>query len=415
MHGLLGVDCGIVLWDGTTVPPNWPSDRLALVIADEGAIAGLLRDKNDAIPNLLASRRLDIRNGTLFDLARLKPKRRTREIRAGLDKWLMFTTLARFYFLPRGYWPLSDQPEEAPSSGSAEENKQNIAYHYDVSNKFYSLFLDKEMVYTCAYAKDWDNNDIDTMQRDKLELVCRKLRLKPGDRLLDIGCGWGALSCYAAQNYGVTAYGVTLSEQQVSYAQDKVKRLGLEGKVRIELKDYSQVDGEFDKVASIGMQEHVGMDNYPTYYRTVHRVLKRGGLFLHHALVLRGRRDHKTFLKKQRNMLWMLTKYIFPGGQLDYIGNTVTMLERFDFEVHDVESLRYHYHITCKHWHDRLLANYDAAVAEVGEVKTRLWLAYLAASTIGFDWNVVSLYQTLASKRKRGRPDLPPTRADLYR
>ena len=129
-----------------------------------------------------------------------------------------------------GPWPLEEIPSEKPSSGDPKENKKNIAYHYDVSNAFYALWLDKEMVYTCAYSTDWDN-DIDRMQQDKLEIICRKLRLKPGEKLLDIGCGWGALSCYAAQHYGVTACGVTLSEQQVAYAQEKIKRLGLESKV----------------------------------------------------------------------------------------------------------------------------------------------------------------------------------------
>ena len=180
---------------------------------------------------------------------------------------MLLATLAKFLFVPRGGpWPLNEQPEEAPSDGSPAENKKNIAYHYDVSNAFYALWLDQEMVYTCAYCTDW-NNDIDRMQQDKLEMICRKLRLKPGERLLDIGCGWGALSCYAAQHYGVSAYAVTLSEQQVAYGQEKIRRLGLQDRVTIELKDYATVEGAFDKVAAIGIQEHIGIEQLPEILR----------------------------------------------------------------------------------------------------------------------------------------------------
>jgi cyclopropane-fatty-acyl-phospholipid synthase len=411
----IGLDIGFVLWDGTAVPPDLPSSAQALTIADEGAVAALVRRPNlETLLNLWITGRIDVRNGTVFDLARIRPKVRTKQFVKTLHKGRLLSTLMKFLFVPRGGpWPLSDQPSEAPSDGSAAENKKNIAYHYDVSNAFYELWLDKEMVYTCAYCTDW-NNDIDQMQRDKLEMICRRLRLKPGERLLDIGCGWGALSCYAAQNYGVSAHGVTLSEQQVAYGREKVRRLGLQDRVTFELKDYAAVEGEFDKVAAIGIQEHIGIDNYPKYYGTVQRVLKPDGLFLHHAIVRPAKRDDRDFRRKRPEFA-LLTKYIFPGGELDYIGNTVTMLERFGFEVHDVENWREHYQRTCKLWHDRLLANYDAAVKEVGEVKTRMWIMYLGLCSIAFERNTAGLFQTLASKRRRGPSGLPPTRADLYR
>ena len=190
--------------------------------------------------------------------------------------------------------------------------------------------------------------------------------------------------------------------------------LGLEGKVRIELKDYSTVEGQFDKVAAIGIQEHIGWNNYPKYYATIKRVLKRDGFFLHHAITRPAKRTDKVFLKKRPEFA-ILTRYIFPGGELDHIGNTVQSLERNGFEVHDVEGWREHYQRTCRLWHDRLLANYDKAVAEVGEVKTRMWLVYLAGCSIAFERSGVGLYQTLSTRRKRGPSGLPPTRADLYR
>ena len=413
----LGLDLGFVLWDGSTLPADLPADALAISFADEGTIAGLVRrPRMDTLSNLWVSKRIDIRNGTLFDLAAVRPREkvRTKDFLKSVDKFSLLGLVMRFWRVDRGGpWPLETIPNEKPSSGDPKENKQNIAYHYDVSNAFYALWLDKEMVYTCAYCTDWDN-DIDQMQQDKLEIICRKLRLKPGETLLDVGCGWGALSCYAAQHYGVTAYGVTLSEQQVAYAQEKIKRLGLQDRVRIELKDYSTVEGQFDKVAAIGIQEHIGFDNYPKYWATIRRVMKRDGLFLHHAITRPAKRTDKVFRRKRPEFA-ILTKYIFPGGELDYIGNSVTNLERTGFEVHDVEAWREHYQRTCRHWHDRLLANYDKAVAEVGEVKTRMWLVYLAACSIAFERNNVCLYQTLSSRRRRGPSGLPPTRADLYR
>ncbi|MBV8567116.1 MAG: class I SAM-dependent methyltransferase [Methylobacteriaceae bacterium] len=410
-----GLDLGFVLWDGSTVPADLPSNAVAVAIADEGAIAGLFRrPRLDTIANLWAAGRLDIRNGTVFDLLEFRPKTRSKELWRSLDKKLVLATAAKFLFVPRGGpWPLEAIGDKRQSDGSAAENKKNISYHYDVSNAFYELWLDPQMVYTCSYFTDW-NNSLEQSQIDKLEMICRKLRLRPGETLLDIGCGWGALSCYAAQNYGVKAYGVTLSEQQVAYAQAKIKRLGLGDRARVELKDYADVEGVYDKVAAIGLFEHVGIDNFPKYYKTAHRSLKPGGLFLHHAITRPGKSDAARRRRRPAEFK-ALTRYIFPGGELDHIGRTVTNLERFGFEVHDVECWREHYQLTCRFWHDRLLANYDAAVREVGAVKTRIWLVYLAACSVTFQRNNAGLYQTLASRRVRGHVDLPPTRADLYR
>jgi cyclopropane-fatty-acyl-phospholipid synthase len=234
VHALLSPDFGFVLWDGSTVPAGLAPDARAIVFADEGAIAALLRRPNaDTFLNLWVTARVDIRNGVIFDFAR-RPKLRSREIRKRLDKSLALATAAKFLFVPRGGpWPLENiRDHEAPSDGSERINKENVHYHYDLSNEFYALFLDPEMVYSCAYFRDW-NNDLATAQHDKLEMICRKLRLKPGDRLLDIGCGWGALVCHAAQHFGVHAVGVTLADEQFSYAQQKVARLGLVGKVTI--------------------------------------------------------------------------------------------------------------------------------------------------------------------------------------
>jgi cyclopropane-fatty-acyl-phospholipid synthase len=416
IHAKLKLDFGVRLWDSSLVPAGWPQQAMAISVADEGVIASLVRaPKLTTLANLWAAKRIDLVNGTIFDLVKARPNVRTRELIKQVDKGLALKTAWNFLFTPRGGpWPLETIGKDKESDGSATENKQNIAYHYDVSNAFYQLWLDKEMVYTCAYFHDW-SDDLDTVQRQKLDMVCRKLRLKPGDYMLDLGCGWGALSCYAAQHYGVRAYGVTLSEQQVAYANEKIKRLGLEDRVIIELKDYALVEGHerFDKIAAIGMLEHVGIANFPTYFNTAHRLLKRGGLFLHHAITRPGK-SHAARTGRKRPEFEILTRYIFPGGELDYIGRTVTNLERHGFEVHDVEGWREHYQRTCKFWHDRLLSHYDAACKEAGEVNTRIWLVYLAACSITFERNNCGLYQTLSSKRVKGPVGLPPTRADLY-
>lgn len=408
-----GLDLGFVLWDGSTVPANLPADALALTIADEGAVAALVRRPSvDTALNLWVTKRLDLRGGSVFDLVARKPTVRTRVFRKNLKKLLALRVLSRFLFVPRGGpWPL--QTRAVAGDGSEADNKANVQYHYDVSNAFYTLFLDPEMVYSCAYFHEWDQ-DLATAQRNKLDMTCRRLRLAPGERLLEIGCGWGAFVCHAAQHYGVHAHGVTLSQEQHDLAVAKVARLGLQDRVTIELRDYATLEGPYDKIASIGMFEHVGLDHHETYFRTVSRLLKPRGLYLHHAIVRRAKRRDKDMRRKSPEYA-ALTRYIFPGGEVDHIAMSIANLERHGFEVRDVEGWREHYARTCRMWHDRLQANYDAAVREVGEPKTRLWLAYLAGCSMGFQGKSMGIYQTLSVKRERGDSGLPPTRADLYR
>jgi len=398
----LALDVGFVLWDGSTVPESLAPDELAITIADEGVVAGALRRPNMVtLANLWVSGRLDIRNGSIFDLVERRPKVRTREIRRTLDKRLMLETALRFLFVPRGGpWPLEEVPKDRPSSGMATENKDNIFYHYDFADEFYQLFLDPEMLYTSAYFSHW-GEDLATAQRNKLELICRKLNLKPGETMLDIGCGWGALVCYAAQNFGVQAYGVTLSEQQCAFANKKIARLGLGDRVKVELKNYAAVDGEFDKISQIEMIEHIGLQNHPDFYRQIHRMLRPNGFYVHQASARLAKRDDKTFHKK-RPEVQALSRYVIPGVDFDYIGMTLTNLERYGFEVHDVECLREHHALTARIWHDALYRNREAAEREAGKVKTKLWLAYLAGCSIAFERNTSTVYQTLASKRRRG-------------
>ena len=411
----LSFEVGFLLWDGSTVPANLSSSALTIAIADEGAVAALMRrPKLETIVNLWVAARIDIRNGSIFDLAARRPKVRTRHFLKNLDKRLALATAAKFAFLPRGGpWPLENvRGDKARADGSEDANRKNVQYHYDLSNAFYALLLDPEMVYSCAYFTDW-GNDLATAQHDKLDMICRKLRLQPGDTLLDIGCGWGALVCHAARYYGVRAHGVTLAEQQCASARDKITRLNLQDRVTVELIDYAKLQGPYDKIASIGMFEHVGLRNHTTYFSTMHRLLKPRGLYLHHAIARRPTRDEKSFRKKTAEHS-ALQRYIFPGGDVDHLAMSIANLERHRFEVHDVENWREHYARTTRLWHDRLYANREAAEREVGSVKTRLWLAYLAGCSLGFERAAMAVFQTLASKRTRGPSGLPPSRAYLY-
>jgi len=411
-------DIGFVLWDGSTVPADLPADALAFAIADEGAVAAMIRRPSiDTFLDLWVTSRLDLRNGSFFDLAGRRPKTRTRALMKSLDKRLALATATKFLFVPRGGpWPLEAvRRDKASSDGTEATNKKNVHYHYDLSNQFYALFLDPEMVYSCAYFRDW-NNDLATAQRDKLDIICRKLRLQPGESLLDIGCGWGALVCHAAKHFGVRAHGVTLAEEQFAYAKEKVARLGLEDKVTLELRDHRAVEGGFDKIASIGMFEHVGEANHRTYFQSVNRLLKPGGLYLHHSIALRAP-AYERFRRgrgRDRAAANAIGRYIFPGGELDHLSMSIANLEHHGFEVHDVEAWREHYARTTRLWHDRLSENRAAAEHEVGREKTRLWIAYLAVVSIAFTQGTVGIFQTLASRRVRGPSGLPPTRADLY-
>jgi cyclopropane-fatty-acyl-phospholipid synthase len=418
IHERILPDLGFVLWDGSTIPADLRSDALAFVIADEGAVAAMMRRPNiDTFLNLWVASRFDLRNGSFFDLLARRPTRRSRELIKSFDKRLALAALGRFLFVPRGGpWPLEAvRRDKASMDGSEAANKKNVRYHYDLSNRFYELFLDPEMVYTCAYFKDW-NNDLATAQADKLDMICRKLRLKPEETLLDIGCGWGALVCHAAMNYGVRAHGVTLAEEQFAYARQKIARLGLEDRVTLELRDYALVQGRFDKIASIGMFEQVGIANHATYFQTVSRLLKPGGLYLHHAIALRSKSFERFRRGRGRDAAaaTAIGRYIFPGGELDHVGMSIANLEMHDFEVHDVEGWREHYMRTTRLWHDRLSANREAAEREIGREKTRLWIAYLAVVSLAFMQGTVGIFQTLASNRVRGTSGLPPTRADLY-
>jgi cyclopropane-fatty-acyl-phospholipid synthase len=301
---------------------------------------------------------------------------------------------------------------QAPSvkAHSKAENRDAIHFHYDVSNEFYALWLDRAMVYSCAYFESPDV-DLDGAQQAKLEHICRKLSLKSGEKFLDIGCGWGALVIHAAQHYGVRAHGVTLSPQQLKVAQDRIAEAGLTGQVSVELMDYRDLAGEsvYDKIASVGMFEHVGLKNLPVYFSTVHRLLKPRGLFLNHGIT----HDSEGWVRNLSTEF--INRYVFPDGQLDTIGNIQRVMEREKLEIADVEGLRAHYAMTLRHWVARLESNRERALEHVNAATYRVWQMYMAAAALDFELGKIGIYQVLASKRAAGVPDLPLTRRHLYR
>jgi cyclopropane-fatty-acyl-phospholipid synthase len=295
---------------------------------------------------------------------------------------------------------------------SKQQDREAIKYHYDVSNDFYRLWLDARMVYSCAYFKT-GAEDIDTAQAQKLDHICRKLRLRPGDRLLDIGCGWGALIVHAAQHYGVDATGITLSENQLATAASRIAAAGLQQRCRVLLKDYRDLPGEerFNKIASVGMFEHVGLKNLPGYFATIHRLLAPGGIAMNHGITSVDTESREVGLGVGE----FVQKYVFPHGELPHLSRVVKDMAEAKLEVMDVETLRLHYARTLSHWSRRLEANLEAARAYAGERRTRIWRLYLAGCAHAFAQNWVTIHQVLAVKpADPARNTLPWTRGYMY-
>ena len=287
-----------------------------------------------------------------------------------------------------------------------------IRYHYDVNDDFYGLWLDKRRVYSCAYFRRPEDG-LDVAQEQKLDHICRKLMLKPGERLLDIGCGWGALVTWAAERYRVRATGITLSQNQYDYAREEIRRRGLDELCEVKLLDYRDVSEAepFDKIASVGMFEHVGRKNLGVYFGKIFRLLRPGGLVLNHGITLNSVDQEEL----GGDIGAFIEEYVFPGGELAHISRVIEEMSIQGLESWDVESLRPHYARTLWHWVDRLEAQRETALASVGEKNYRIWRIYMAGSAHAFERGWMSVYQVLAGKpTAEGRLNLPSTREYLY-
>jgi cyclopropane-fatty-acyl-phospholipid synthase len=398
---------GIRLWDGT----NWPDEtprQTTIVLKHPGALRRMFRSTRGdlSLGEAYIYDDFDI-EGEIYAVFPLAEALTQQKI--GLAERLNLGI--KLQQLPSDRKIASDARQAARVTGrrhSIERDRQAVTYHYNVSNDFYALFLDKNLVYSCAYFER-DEEDLDTAQERKLDYLCRKLRLQPGERLLDIGCGWGGLVIYAAQHYGVNALGITLSQPQAELANARIRQAGLGKRCRVEVRDYREMDEQepFDKLVSVGMFEHVGEAVLPVYFQKAWNLLKTGGVFLNHGIA-RNAKDpwyrESTFSDR----------YVFPDGELEPISLTLREAEKTGFEVRDVESLREHYAQTLRHWVRRLEGNHELALKFVDETTYRVWRLFMSGSVYGFETASTNLYQTLLVKAPHQPSGLPWTRADWY-
>ena len=379
----------VVLPDGDRVPLSRASPELEIVARTWRGMKALASPAMGALARAYVRNDIDFSGGARRALA--VAERMVGEIAHGRDSLSARLRLLRHQL--RG-------------------NRANIHHHYDVSDAFYRLWLDPRLVYSCAYFRR-DGDPLDVAQEQKLDHVCRKLALAPGQRLLDIGCGWGALILHAAERYGVDATGITLSQNQFDHARAEIAARGLGSRVRVELRDYLDLpdDESYDKVASIGMFEHVGLARFPKYFGKIRRVLKPGGLVLNHGITHNpvGAESLGSGLGD------FIEEYVFPGGELAHVSRVIGAMAAEGLEVFDAEALREHYARTLWHWVDRLEANADAARREVGEQRFRVWRIYMAGSAHAFDRGWLSLWQVLAGRPLAdGRLPHPLTREYVY-
>ncbi|WP_245589265.1 SAM-dependent methyltransferase [Chitinimonas koreensis] len=306
-----------------------------------------------------------------------------------------------------------DPARAAPASRQAHSRARDraaIAYHYDVSNEFYAAWLDPRMVYSCAYFHD-EADTLEQAQLQKIDHILTKLALRPGQRLLDIGCGWGALAIRAAERFGARVLGVTLSQQQYELARERVAAAGLAGRVEIRIEDYRDVRGQFDRITSVGMFEHVGLANLATYFRRMHALLADDGVALNHGITSTDPESRDSPYGGGD----FIERYVFPDGELPHLGLVARTMAEAGLEVMDVENLRRHYALTCRHWAERFEAAGPRLLELAGEKRHRIWRVYLAGCAHAFDQGWVAIHQVLAVKQgATGKGPLPLTRDYMY-
>ncbi|GHD34190.1 SAM-dependent methyltransferase [Streptomyces galbus] len=404
-------------WDGSQAgPPDAP----ALVVRNRRALRRLLFKPGElGLARAWVAGDLDVEGDLYTALGRL----------SGLiwERGEDAPTLAQSLRDPqvrsavRGLFRLAGPP--LPPAPPAEEvrrtrhlhtrrtDRRAISHHYDVGNDFYELVLGPSMVYSCAYwTAPEPRGTLEQAQHDKLELVSRKLALTPGQRLLDVGCGWGSMAIHAAREHGVHVVGITLSQEQAAYARKRVADEGLTDRVEIRVQDYRDVtDGPFDAISSIGMAEHVGAERYLEYAQDLHALLTPGGRLLNHQIARRPQRDESTYEVDE-----FIDAYVFPDGELAPLGTTVTQLERAGFEVRDVEAIREHYALTLRRWVSNLEADWQRAVGLAGYGRARVWRLYMAASALAFERNHIGVNQVLAVKTPQSGASGMPLRARTW-
>lgn len=400
-------DFSFRLWDGSVwdAEPGDPS-RFTMVLRNPGALRAMFWSPSElALGEAYLHGDIDI-EGNLESAFLLTDQ--LLHFRLGLSERLRFGRL--LLTMPSSGLHRVARPAERLRGRvhSMRRDRQAVTYHYDVSNDFYSLWLDKRMVYSCAYFTT-PNDDLDTAQERKLDYICRKLRLRRGDRMLDIGCGWGGLVIHAARNYGVEAHGITLSGPQAELANQRIREVGLSAHCRVEVRDYREMDApeSYDKLVSVGMFEHVGDPRLREYFQSAFLLLRPGGTFLNHGI------SSNPGISAIPGPSFS-DYYVFPDGELLPLGTSLLAAEASGFEVRDVECLRDHYVLTLRKWVERLESRREEACDATGERTYRLWRLYLAGATHKFRTGRNSVYQSLLSKPIHGNSGLPLIREDWY-
>ncbi len=376
----------VLLHPGSLRRMFWPPKRITLF---EAYVFGDFEVEGDLESFLLVAKHMREQKRSVLDRLRLA---------------------ARLYRLPRYDWPrLTWKPPKLRGAyRSLERDQLAVDYHYSMSNDFFALWLDSSMEYTCAYFGTPDD-DLETAQKRKRDHTCRKLRLRPGDRVLEMGCGWGGFAIHAAKHYGARVLALNISRPQVEWANERIRNQGLEGSCRVELRDYRQVNepGSFDKVVAMGLLEHVG-ESMAVYFKKAWDHLKPGGVFLSHGI---GMNYHEPMPRRPG----FAQRYLFPDGELLPISRNLRFAEQVGFEVRDVECFRDHYVLTLRHWLRGLEAHADEAKRLTDEVTYRIYRLYLAASAAGFRTGLLHHYQALLLKPDHaGASGLPLTRDDWY-
>jgi cyclopropane-fatty-acyl-phospholipid synthase len=384
-----GLPISMTLWNGSTIRPG-PDALLRVTVKSPQALMSLANPSLGRIAKSYVEGQLDI-DGDIRETIRLGENlvsgdSTTYNNRSRSWKWWRHTRPA---------------------------DRKNVQHHYDVGNDFYGLWLDRNRVYSCAYFKT-PHDTLDTAQENKLDHICRKLQLKPGERFLDIGCGWGGLILWAARHYGVSALGITLSEEQHAYASQKIREFGLDERCEVRLMDYRDMhDGTpFDKIASVGMFEHVGKRNLKAYFGKIARLLKPGGMVMNHGITTNSLKDAEL----GSGIGEFVDEYVFPGGELVHVSRVVAEMSAQGLEPWDAECLRPHYAKTLWEWVRRLESKQEEARRIVGEKMYRIWRIYMAGSAHAFDRGWISIFQILGTKaRPDGTVPYPLTREHVYK